>query len=92
MSMVVVRHRVNDFDVWKAAFDDALEMRKSAGEQSYEILVGSDDRLLVVGIFRWDSPERAKAFFESDRLKDAMTAAGVAEEPEVLYLEPEFNG
>jgi quinol monooxygenase YgiN len=92
MSTVLVRHRVNDYEVWKEVFDNALDMRKAAGELSFRILVGSDDQLLVVGLFEWDSAENAKVFFEDPELKEAMRAAGVAEEPQIRYLELAFAG
>ncbi len=86
MPHVLVRHRVNDYETWRAGFDAAVDMRKEAGEISSKVFCGSDNPLLIVGLFEWDSLERAKAFFEDPRLKDAMAAAGVADEPDVHYL------
>ena len=86
MPHVLVSHRVNDFDAWREGFDASYEMRKEAGEVSFQLFNGSDNSLFVVGLFEWESLEKAKSFFEDARLKDAMVAAGVAGEPDIHYL------
>ena len=86
MPHVLVRHRVNDYQVWRQGFDDAFEMREEAGEISFRLFKGSDNALLVVGLFEWESLEKAKLFFEDPRLKEAMDAAGVDGEPDIHYL------
>jgi hypothetical protein len=86
MPHVLVRHQVNDYEIWRQGFDAAGEMRKEAGELSFQLFNGSDNPLLVVGLFEWKSLERAKTFFEDLGLKEAMVAAGVVGEPDVNYL------
>ncbi len=86
MPHVLVRHRVNDYEVWREGFDGAFEMRKEAGEISFQLFNGSDNSLLVVGLFEWENLEKAKMFFEDPRLKQAMVDAGVAGEPDIHYL------
>ena len=86
MPHVLVRHRVNDYEVWRLGFDAALEVRKAAGEVSFQLFNGSDNSLLVVGLFEWESLEKAKTFFEGAPLKEAMVAAGVVGEPDIHYL------
>jgi hypothetical protein len=92
MAYVLVRHRVNDFALWRKAFEDALETRREGGEVSFRIMNGVADPLLVVGLFEWDSVENAKVFFDSSGLKSKMEAAGVAEQPEIYFLENVLQG
>lgn len=86
MPHVLVRHPVNDYEVWRREFDAAFDGRKKSGEVSFRLFSGSDNPLLIVGLFEWDSLENAKAFFESPGLREIMAAAGVVGEPDIHYL------
>lgn len=37
MANIIARHRVNDFDSWKAIFGSVVDLRRGAGERSYTI-------------------------------------------------------
>jgi quinol monooxygenase YgiN len=86
MAHVLVRHRVEDPTKWQAAFDGAIEMRKSAGELSAQILHAADDPNDLVLLFEWDNLDNARNFLGSDDLKRAMEAAGVCSAPEITLL------
>lgn len=86
MAYVMVRHELGDFGRWKAVFDEAAEMRKNGGELSTRLFQAADDDGHVVLLFEWDSADRAREYFASAELKDAMRKAGVSEAPDVLFL------
>jgi len=85
MAHVIIRHRVKDYDTWKAGFDDFAEQRRAGGETSYQVLHPEDDPNNLILHFEWDSLENAQAFMNSAALKEAMEKAGVVEPPEI-YL------
>ncbi len=92
MAYVHVRHRVKDFAAWKSVFDNAIKMRKTSGEKSYQVLQPENDPNNLVLLFEWDSLANARKFLASTELKSAMKQAGVIEEPEVYFLKEAARG
>ena len=82
---VLIIHAVQDYGAWKKMFDAAAAIRKQAGEQSFQLLRYENDLNKVVHFSRWESIEKAKAFFASPRLAEIRKQAGV-EAPEFIYL------
>ena len=82
---VLIRHEVADYAAWKAVFDEAAGIRRSAGEISYQLLAYDDDAAHIVHFSRWTSLAAARAFFESDELIEIRRKAGV-KAPEFIYL------
>jgi hypothetical protein len=87
MVTIDIRHRVGDFDAWKAVFDSAREARRAAGEVACRVYLahGSSNDVLVS--MDWESLDRAKAFLAHPKLMDGMTRAGVIGMPKILILE-----
>ena len=83
---VLIIHEVASYPEWKAVFDQAADIRKQAGEISYQLFRYDNDHHQIVHLSRWDSLANAKAFFESDRLVDIRKRAGV-KSPSFIYLE-----
>jgi heme-degrading monooxygenase HmoA len=84
-SHVLIIHAVKGYTAWKKVFDEAAAMRKSAGEQRYQLLRFDHDTHQVVHFSQWSSLSRARAFFESAELAALRERAG-AEAPQFLYL------
>ena len=91
MVTIDVRHKVQDFLVWKAAFDAAQEVRRAAGEVSCRIysVHGSSNDVLVS--MDWISLESAQAFLASPKLQDGMSKAGVRGMPHITILDRRDN-
>ena len=85
MATTIVRHKVNDYAVWRKAFDEFDANRKAGGEQSFSVLQVDGDPNDVIVINTWESMDAAKAFFGQEELKEAMQKAGVAGPPEFVY-------
>jgi quinol monooxygenase YgiN len=86
MQYVLIIHEVEDYDHWKQIFDNAAEIRKAAGELTYQILKYEKDPNKIVHFSAWTAIAAAKAFFESPELVKIRAAAGV-KSPEFIYLE-----
>jgi len=82
---VLIIHAAKDYEAWKKVFDDAAEIRKSAGEQSYQLLKYENSTNTIVHFSKWESLSKARAFFESPKLVQIRKEAGV-ESPEFIYL------
>jgi heme-degrading monooxygenase HmoA len=88
MCIVLVRHKVENYQKWKAVFDADGPHLKSGGCERFELLRNNKDATDLVVYLTFQTAEKAHAFFESPRLKEAMTRGGVRGQPEILYLDP----
>ena len=86
MPHVLIIHEVEAYPAWKAVFDGAADLRKRAGEISYQLLRYDQDTNSIVHFSTWSSLENARRFFESPELVELRRAAGV-KAPDFLYLE-----
>jgi quinol monooxygenase YgiN len=85
MATLFVRHDVADFGVWKQAYDafDAERMTMGVvGDGVYQAEGNPND---VTIYHHFESMDAAKAFMNSDRLREVMMAAGVQGEPSVWF-------
>lgn len=85
MPYVLILHEVEYYPVWKNVFDRAADLRKTAGEISYQLLRHEGDENTIVHFSVWDSLDNARTFFESPALVEIRKQAGV-KAPEFLYL------
>ena len=85
MPYVLIIHEVADYSAWKKVFDGAADLRRAAGERSYQVLRDQSDANRIVHFSAWTSLEAARVFFESPELVRIRADAGV-KSPEFLYL------
>lgn len=86
MPHVLILHEVEAYPAWKRVFDQPAEMRKSAGEISYQLLRYANDANNLVHFSAWSSLAQAKRFFESPELVAIRKKAG-EKAPTFIYLE-----
>jgi quinol monooxygenase YgiN len=86
MPHVLIIHEVADYPAWKKIFDGAADIRREAGERSYQVLKYQNDPNRIVHFSVWTSIGDAKRFFESPQLVRIRAEAGV-KSPEFIYLE-----
>jgi heme-degrading monooxygenase HmoA len=91
MHYVLIIHKIVDYDTWKKIFDRSSEIRRSAGEVSFQVLRDQNDPQRIVHFSAWSSINDARRFFESPELVRIRTEAGVLS-PEFLYLEQLESG
>lgn len=84
--MMIARHRVNNFDRWKASYDAHDSMRVANGLHSYVIGRGLSDSNMVVVAVRADDINKAKAFAKDTSLKGAMKRGGVTGTPTIQLI------
>ncbi len=92
MAHLFIKHKVQDYPVWKKVFDGFDAARRAGGERSYQILHPDDDKNSLLSLFEWDNLNNARKFVGSRELKDAMSDAGVIEQPEIYFLEEYDSG
>ena len=86
MQHVLIIHEVESYPAWKLVFDQAAEIRKHAGEISYQLLKYDNDANNIVHFSAWTSLENARRFFESEALVEIRKKAGV-KAPNFIYLQ-----
>ncbi len=87
MPYLLIRHKVEDYDRWKQAFDDHASLRQAAGSKGGYLFRNADNPNEIVLIVEMEDLERARQFVGSDDLRQAMQQAGVTGPPEIQFLE-----
>ncbi len=88
MIVAAIRHPVNDYDHWKAAYDGYPPTAHGALFARVNRAVEDPNTIVVVAGF--ETLEAANAFLGSPELKAKMKEAGVSGEPRIeIYEEVE---
>ena len=87
MGMLIIRHKVEDYDKWRPMFDAHSLMQKAAGLSNPRVFRSADDKSEIVVVFDTKDTERAKDFCASPGLKETMAKAGVMDHPTIYFLE-----
>lgn len=87
MAFVSVRHRVSNYEVWRAYFDGDSERQRRAGIVRRRVFKATDDGSDVLVVFELESREKFRPLLEDPDLKALMAKAGVVSEPQVTYWE-----
>ena len=87
MPYVLIRHKVEDYAKWKTIFDEHGATRGAAGCKGGQLLRNADDPNELVILFEWDDLDKARQFGQSDDLRETMERAGVADRPDVYFLD-----
>src|ERR1017187_4280090 len=75
MAHLLVRHKVDDFDRWKAVFDGHAAAQRTAGITVTHVMRNVED------------VERAKAFVFSPQVPGSQEESGVLDRPDIYFLE-----
>ncbi|MFQ5912999.1 MAG: cyclase [Nitrospinota bacterium] len=87
MPYVLIRHKVEDYAKWKSIFDDHGATRKANGSKGGLLLRSADDPNELVILFEWDDLQKARQFSQTEDLRETMQRAGVADRPDVYFLD-----
>ena len=85
-NVLVIRHTVADFDVWKPFFDADSTNRNAAGLHLLGLSRGIENQNEVEIPFMIDDVQKAKAFTTNPVLKDVMQKGGVNSAPSILFI------
>ena len=84
----LVRHRVDNFDGWKKAYDEFASTQAEHGVRAHQVLRSIENPNDVIVTHTFDSREAARAFFAMPELKEAMSEGGVnADAVEISYFD-----
>ena len=87
MVYILVRHKVQDFEKWKLAFDRHGSTREASGSKGGFLFRNAQDPSEVIVLLEWEELEQARQFAQSQDLRQAMEQAGVVDQPDVFFLE-----
>jgi heme-degrading monooxygenase HmoA len=87
MSYVLVRITVEDYAKWRPVFDEVSHLRKNSGSQGGQLFRRAEAPNEVTILFEWPDLNKARQYFQSDALRQAMQRAGVQGRPDVTYLD-----
>jgi hypothetical protein len=85
MTTLFVRHKVRNFDKWKAAYDAFDAERKTMGVTGQGVYQADGNPNELTVYHEFSNLDKAKAFAGSDRLKEVMEGAGVVGSPDVWF-------
>jgi len=76
-TILVVDHRVADFDAWRTMYDEVRGWQHDSGVRFEQVLRSADDPNRVVVTHAFDSRSAAESFVNNPELQEAMGRAGV---------------
>ena len=91
MAHLLVKHKVEDYNKWKAAFDDHASYRSESGSTGGKVFRNANDPNELFVLLEWDSIQNAQKFAQSDQTKEAMMNAGVVGMPAIYFVEEAAN-
>ncbi len=89
MRYLMIRHKVKDFTAWKSVYEEHLTARQRAGLKDLFLLRSAANPNEVIILFESEDHAKAREFAESEDLRQAMERAGVADQPEIYFLDRE---
>lgn len=85
-NVLVIRHTVADYNVWKPLFDADSTNRNAAGLHLIGVARGIENQNDVEIPFMIEDVQKAKAFTTNPVLKDVMQKGGVTSAPSILFI------
>jgi heme-degrading monooxygenase HmoA len=86
-AILVVRHKVEDYERWKPGFDEHGATRGESGSKGGYLFRNAEDPNETVILLEWDNLENARRFAQSEDLRETMQRVGVADRPDIYFLE-----
>ena len=90
MPYLLERHKIRDYDKWRAVFDEDSDNRAASGSRGARIFRSADDPSELMVLFEWESLEMARRRIESKAVSEKFEESGVAggvERTEFYFLE-----
>jgi hypothetical protein len=81
--ILMVEHRVADWDAWKLAFEAHSDMQQRHGATGHLIYRRVDDPLVVTVLMQFPSRDALEGFMNDPSLAQAMESAGVVGVPQI---------
>lgn len=85
MQMLAINHDVEDYDRWKAVFDEFPPAK--GGALFHRVNRNVDDPNNITVVAGFDTTEAVRAFVDNGDLKQAMQRGGVTSTPRIEIFE-----
>jgi heme-degrading monooxygenase HmoA len=87
MPYALVRITFEDYQKWRAVFDEAATLRRAYGSKGVRVFrsVGKPNEAVILG--EYEDLEKARQLFQSQEFREATKRAGVSGPPEVSFLD-----
>ena len=86
MTILLVRHRVADYEAWRRVYDSVADMQRQGGVTEEAVYCTEGDPHDVLVMHQFSRAQEAHSFMENPELRQAMADAGV----DVSSLRVEF--
>ena len=87
MPYTLVRHKLEDYERWKPGFDAHKPTINRSGSKGGRLWRNADDPNETIILLEWEDLEQARRFYRTDDLRESMQRAGVADQPDIYFLE-----
>lgn len=87
MPVLLIRHRVANYETWRQTFLDDGGAREANGAQGGRVFRSDADPNEVWIWLEWDDLFRARLFVKSDDLIEAIERGGVTDHPDYWFLD-----
>ncbi len=81
--ILMVEHRVADYDAWKRGFDAHRDVQERYGATGYLLYRRRDNPAVVAVIMQFPSREQLEGFMSDPSLAEAMESSGVVGVPQI---------
>jgi hypothetical protein len=86
MPVMVIQHKVRDYDAWRQVYDAHQASRTGAGATNGRVYRKAEDPNDVLVVLDIADVAKARAWTEGQDLRAAMEKAGVASKPVIYFL------
>ncbi len=87
MPYILVRHKVEDYNKWHPMYTEHESTRKAVGSKGTRLFRNASDPNELIILLEWDDLQKAQQFACSPDLREVMERAGVADQPDLYFLE-----
>ncbi len=87
MATLLVHHKVQDYPTWRKIFDETTLTRTRFGSTGQQVYRSPSDPNEITILTEWKDISQARAYSQSNEMKEAMQNAGVISQPDVMFLD-----
>jgi hypothetical protein len=91
MPHTLIRVTFEDYDKWKAVFDEAAALRRAYSSKGVRVFRVANKPNEVVILAEYAEVEKARQLFQSKEFREATHRAGVSGPPEVSFLDEAYQ-
>ncbi len=84
--ILVIQHKVRDFDAWKPVFDEQEPVRQTYGCTGHFVFRDSDLPTDLTVLLQFPSRQAAEAFLAGPSMEQAMQRGGVESAPRLTWV------